>query len=491
MKSGKAAALRRMVGVHWVAAAFCFLAVGYALATPPWNNPDEPAHFNYVARLAASRELPILEPGDWDAQRLETLKAAKFAGPANIAGIDYEAHQPPLYYALAAPVLAMTSGLPLTQQVVGIRALSILFGIGLVYLTAVTAARVRPGDPATATLASAFVAFVPMHTAMAAAINNDALANLLGAALILLGVIALQGGLGPQLALLAGALIGLAILTKTTLYALIALVLGAMTWAWWGQHGALRRLATLGGSAALVGGWWVLRNALTYGWTDPLGATRHDEVVVGQLRTSELGSGAGAGLLTLRNSFWGDFGWMGIPLQEPLYLAYQAILMLAVFGGVLALVQRTRRDGSARSLAFLGGAVIAVGFALLAYNLKFVQPQGRYLFPALAAIGILVALGITSLLRAEVLSNRARMLATVGVLWVAAALAIEASGGLFPALPRRALYPAAAAVGAGAGLLLGRVEPTRRSAVAVGVLTAAFGWSDLALLLGVVAPAFR
>src|SRR5205814_1821819 len=46
------------------------LASGYALATPRWNNPDEPAHYNYIAYLGRTGQFPVLQPGDWDSQRL-------------------------------------------------------------------------------------------------------------------------------------------------------------------------------------------------------------------------------------------------------------------------------------------------------------------------------------------------------------------------------------------------------------------------------------
>src|SRR5207249_12248312 len=39
------------------------LASGYALGTPRWNNPDEPAHYNYVAQVARTVQLPVLEAG--------------------------------------------------------------------------------------------------------------------------------------------------------------------------------------------------------------------------------------------------------------------------------------------------------------------------------------------------------------------------------------------------------------------------------------------
>ena len=44
-----------------------YLIVGtlYAVYTPNWQIPDEPAHYNYIAQIADDGALPVLEMGDW------------------------------------------------------------------------------------------------------------------------------------------------------------------------------------------------------------------------------------------------------------------------------------------------------------------------------------------------------------------------------------------------------------------------------------------
>src|SRR5437762_12724461 len=64
--------------------AFALVAGLYSLVVPPWEAPDEPAHFAYAAHLLDARALPRMVVG---------------AGPT-------EAHQPPLYYLLAAALMA-------------------------------------------------------------------------------------------------------------------------------------------------------------------------------------------------------------------------------------------------------------------------------------------------------------------------------------------------------------------------------------------------
>ena len=84
----------------------------FAIRTPAWQAPDEPAHYNYVAQLAQNGCCPVLEMGDWDSPYLEALKSARFAPDllGNLPAIQYEDHQPPLYYGLLSLVFNLTGG---------------------------------------------------------------------------------------------------------------------------------------------------------------------------------------------------------------------------------------------------------------------------------------------------------------------------------------------------------------------------------------------
>ena len=90
---------------------YLVLAWLYATATPAWQVPDEPAHYNYVKYVAEHRRLPELRPGDYPHQYLEEIKRRRFPEDMSIEPIRYESHQPPLYYALAAVVYHISSSL--------------------------------------------------------------------------------------------------------------------------------------------------------------------------------------------------------------------------------------------------------------------------------------------------------------------------------------------------------------------------------------------
>ena len=79
--------------------AYAVLAVLYATQTPPWQVPDEPAHYNYVRQVAAGGCCPVLEAGDWDLDYLALLTASGF-DPQHLdrlPAVQYEDHQPPLF----------------------------------------------------------------------------------------------------------------------------------------------------------------------------------------------------------------------------------------------------------------------------------------------------------------------------------------------------------------------------------------------------------
>ena len=162
---------------------YLILATLYAVYTPAWQAPDEPAHYNYVRYLAESHRFPILKPGDYPAAYLEEIKAAHFPPEMSIESIRYEFHQPPLYYLLVVPLYSLFGG-----ALLPLRLLSVALGALLLLVVRWTVSALVPERPFLALGATAFVAFLPMHLAMTAAVNNDTLAELLLAMILLLTI---------------------------------------------------------------------------------------------------------------------------------------------------------------------------------------------------------------------------------------------------------------------------------------------------------------
>jgi len=160
-----------------------YLVVGslYAVYNPDWQAPDEPAHYNVVRQLAEGT-FPVIEPADYDQD---------FQGQAISSGFDpvydvpdryfsYEDWQPPLYYLLLVPIYWLFDG-----ALEPLRLASLVLGAGVVLLTYGVAWLIWRRE-AWALTAAAFVAFLPQHLAIMASLNNDALAELLIAAILYL-----------------------------------------------------------------------------------------------------------------------------------------------------------------------------------------------------------------------------------------------------------------------------------------------------------------
>jgi 4-amino-4-deoxy-L-arabinose transferase-like glycosyltransferase len=413
-------------GVALVLVAYVWLALSYATATPPWNNPDEPAHYNYVAHVARTGTLPVLQPGDWDSDLLERLKASQFRSDEGVERLRYEAWQPPLYYLLAAQVYR---AVPAESPYARIHALRI-FDIALGALTLIVAylvarevftpsASARPSvspsstpplsrspplplPPSTALAVPTAMAGVPMFTAMSAAITNDALANLLAALLTLVLVGLVDRPATTRSALLLGALLGLALLTKLSLIVFVPLGLASLVVGAWRcrqsmRHAAICALVALAVMFVLLVP-WLVRQGLTYGWDDLLASKRHEAVVVGQPRFPGLSwDYVRHWTTTFFHSFWAQFGWMGIPATDRLYWAWGAATLAACVGLLVRMVRFAESRASIRCVdprpALLAAICVGILAVIVYYNLTFEQAQGRYLFPALPSICTLLVLG--------------------------------------------------------------------------------------------------
>jgi 4-amino-4-deoxy-L-arabinose transferase-like glycosyltransferase len=369
--------------------AYLIIGVLFALYTPLWQTPDEPAHYHYIAQIPTIG-LPTIETGDWDSAYLDTLKSTKFAdiNPQAFATIQYEDHQPPLYYLLATPVYALTNGNPHA-----IRIFSVLIGMIIVWCAYGVGRLMFPNSPQIGLGMGAFVAFHPQHLHIIASINNDVLAWALVGIFLVLAITYLKTDMA-RLPLYMGIVVGIAFMTKATAYFLLAIGLLAILLKRKKLFLALVQFI----SPALIGGliWW-LRNIAVYGFPDFLGLRAHDAVVVGQLRTAERIAELGFGgyvselMQTTYNSFWGQFGWMAVPMPSWIYIGILALLIVAVVGFFIG-----KRDESPQRGAWLlliATTLLAV-VAYLYYNSEFVQYQGRYMFPLLIPMGIFLVVGI-------------------------------------------------------------------------------------------------
>jgi len=418
------------LGLGTIVVVYLVIGTLYAVNTPAWQVPDEPAHYNYIRYVAQTGALPVLQVGDYDQAYLSRLTSEKFPPGLPIDSVRYESWQPPLYYVLAAPLFLLFGG-----ALLPLRLFSLALGAGVIVFTFVAAREIssHPRMNLLALAAAGFTAFIPQHVAMLAGVNNDSLSELLiaiGLWLVLRELPMRRGGWA------LGIVMALGVLTKSLAYVLIPVTAGMLFLCWRRgrlSSGALTfwRLVALFGPPLLAGLVWWGRNAVVYGWPDVMATLRHNLVVADQPRTSQWLAAFGVAevarrfVVTTFQSFWGQFGWMGVVMDQRVYAALLVYSAALALGAAWAAWRHYRdlvpfeRDG-AKILALSVFVTLAL---YLYYNLTFVQHQGRYLFPALVPISLAAVVGLWQwsawIIRALRLKTPGHQAATEAVLMLA------------------------------------------------------------------------
>jgi len=376
-------------------------AEGMPMRTIDVGAPDELQHVNYIRHLMDGKGFPVLKLDD-----------------PNL-GANYQSHQPPLYYLIAAGWSRLFGAdLRHDQSKLVIRSLNILIGLGAiagVYFGLIWSFR----KEAIALAGAAITGLLPMMIALHGAASNDPLLFLLCTWVVALSIRAVQLGWTMKVGLTVGALTGLALLTKTTAVALMPIVMLAL---YLGRNGTPKLKPGVVAATILIpllfaAPWW-MRNQQLYG--DPLGLQLFTSAFQGSPQAGMFIDGLGAKAYWVDmvawwtgRSFIGVFGYMDIFLFETMRSEQAAALyrfLLALFGclglasavGMMSTQDQARKDGVPRPAAFvwLGGAfLLLIVLLFLRFNAQYFQGQARYLFPAILPIAGFLAVGAVTIFR--------------------------------------------------------------------------------------------
>jgi len=418
--------------------AYITLAALYSIVVPAYESPDEIAHWHYVKHLLTERALPKLDRGSapWSDTPM------------------YESHNPPLYYLLAAGAASLAPsgpGLPCTfnpqfKWTGGgddlnlyqhrssetfpfrgsalafhlARLVSVLLGAGTVALTVLTAWELFPNSNI-GLLAGALVAFNPQFLFITGSVNNDSLLALAAAGLWWQLAKATENTESAKRALHQGALLqwalvgiwlSIGLLAKSgisyILPAVTGLVLSAVAIRERRLPAKEALIVTL--IVLLLAGWWFVRNQRLYG--DPLGAGGF-LTFCNHLRRRPLHSHFfGQQFL----SFWGKFGWMTLLAPDWFYWLYKSVCILAAGGLILA----SRKKVLILSTPIVASEALVVA---LGYLTDVPSYQGRYLFPVIGLVAILLSYGLWQLVTILVTKPKPRsflaILIALGLLAIA------------------------------------------------------------------------
>lgn len=416
---------------------FVSLALIYMLTSPIFEVSDEMLHFPVVDYIASTGKLPYQDPAK------ETLWRQ-------------EGSQPPLYYLIAALLVlpidrsdletrlfynphskvgiglasdnqniivhdAEAESFPYRQTTLAVmicRLFSILLGAGTVWLTFDIARLAIPTRPMLGFLAMGFVAFNPMFLFITASVNNDNQVIFLGTAIVVLMLTLWRFGWHWGRIGLLSVLLGMAALTKLsglTFAPMVALTIFAV---YWREHRPFKDLILAGtivvAGIGLIAGWWYVRNAQLY--DDPTGLNTMIEIA--GKRPANFGlRDVWAEREGFYYAYWGWFGGLNVISPQRFFDYTLAISIMGAAGLVLIGLRCWKRCTSASLLVLLLVQLALIFGGIVRWTLQTPASQGRLLFPAIAIIGVLLALGWSGLLQMLRLPNR---LAAIAIMPLAA-----------------------------------------------------------------------
>lgn len=381
-----------------VIAVFAGFAIAYTRITPIGASPDELSHLGYINGIADHLRLP----------------------PAGQA----ERQQPPLYYLLGAVVSKLTGGDPRL-----IRLLSVALGMLTILTVYLVARRLFPSRALLALGTAAFVALLPEAQYLAGAVNDDNLAWLAGALLVLAGVTVLQSTtLTNRLALGAGFAVALAVLAKETVWVLAALLVVVVVVRFWSRIRAVQALALIAPTVILAG-WWFVRNAVEFGGPlPPLHPITSQRQVFDSL--AQVRGYLAATAVSLVGMYGNGAHFVAISILgiRPLpSLVAGVAIALIVLAAVIAVVRSWPRwDTTRRRVALLLLVVVVVAAMQSVLNSATfdLQPQARYLLVAVAAAAPIAAWTIAWRRTGRISTVRAWSITGL----VAVGLVLDASG---------------------------------------------------------------
>ena len=368
--------------------------VAWSFVIPIFESPDEPHHWAYATYLREHAKLPTLE--------------ASFQ----------TAYHPPAYYLLIAAVAAPTPvpppaawgdvdglSIPFPPRLLHnsnadfarywpirvARLLTVLISAVTVWFCYLAGREAGAGSRESGLLTAGLVGFMPGFSFRGMSVSNDALVTCFCAAAVWLLVRIVRQGFSWKDGVWATVAIGAAYLTKISAICmappLFIVVLGSP--APWTTR--LRRTIVLTVALFAIVAPWSIRNIVYYG--DPFLATPMRTFIAGLLHPTPITSPYFRDEFprVMFESFVGLYGWMNFLSPAWVYSLY---FYLAIVAGLGWIVRWVRRDVSWPVAAVLVSVVLLNLAIVVHLNLSYRQPQGRYMFPALAAVAALAALGL-------------------------------------------------------------------------------------------------
>jgi hypothetical protein len=412
--------------LKWLLGAVALAGIAWVFVVPPWQVPDEDAHFAYVQTVAElgrrpSQEVrPSLEAQksseqdraerasgflrsyqrleahpEWAARPERAWRAAPERSRDDGGGANAAEDYLPAYYLYAAVPYLAASGGDVIDRLYAMRLFSVPLLLAFTVSAWLLAGEVLGRDRHAQLLAAAIAGLVPMATFIGSAVTPDALLLPVWGLWFWLAARVLGRSQWRDVLLLAGLTIGGICVKPVSLALLPGLIWvgAAFLWRRSGRPSLSSRAATSGAAAVLVLG-AIVAVAVAAGTPRQLAAYLWQFY-------SPLDSG---GFVALPQwpllDVWlegttGAFGWLEVRFPWPLY-ALVALLLAALLAATLP---RLRLTALAVALALPALALVA-GLHLTELDMLLNEgnafTQGRYLLPLLPLLGLAAAAVVRS-----------------------------------------------------------------------------------------------
>ncbi len=424
----------------------------WSLITPPFQAPDEVDHFAYTQSLVERGESPSPSPASplarWSTSQALLLESMGFTNDHQIGdtkppweagqqrrwrevvqalhpkasdggGLETAATHGPAYYAALAPGYMLASSSP-AEQLTLMRLSSALLGALAVLFAFLLGRELAPRRPWVAVLVALLIAYEPMYGFISGAVNNDVGVNAGAAALMWLLIVIMRRGWRPLPALAMGVtLLALPAIKQTafSLYPVAGLAVAVALW----RH---RRRSELPGYAAAgagaLGAWWLAKrlqawfhpagvaaaavagaasSAVSEAVSHPLGYLAYLwEVFLPRLpfMAKHFTTSVPAGYEIFVERGFGAFGWYDVLFPPWLFVVIFAVIVIVALLGIPAAFRERPWLGAhapEAAVILLAPLAVVAGVEAAFYTISVrnvVAEFGRYAFPAIAPLALIV-----------------------------------------------------------------------------------------------------
>lgn len=403
---------------------YLVLAISYAVLTPPWETPDEPAHYQYVVQLA-ERWRPPSDP--------MIRQRDRFCRDYAYISSNYEWYHPAFGYlplSVAYKILKAVAphSLPATLPPFNpffcsdpfanpnlfhletsspietwrhqwgfliLRIFSSLWGLPVIF----AAYRVGQllGSERLAIVASCWIAFLPQFAFISASVRNDTASNAIGALLFLLIADIMlfpEPTRRKRLIVITGLVLGTGMLTKLTFAYLIPVALLVTIFASPKSNSLIEQtkaaLCIIGFSLGVVTLYYL-------GYSEAQAAFSYTRAQM-KITPHSLSVNYWKPFFPmLIDLFFARFGWANILIPgwwiKIAFGIWLSGAFLSIYHAVRLLKYRKNLPEARLTLVFALSLLLALA-AVIRYNFSHFQPQGRFLFPALVSWAHLGTWGI-------------------------------------------------------------------------------------------------